>query len=197
MSAQLLSGLALFALVACFTPGPNNLMLLTSGVNFGLRRTVPHMTGITIGASIIMAGVGLGLGALFQAVPLLQTVLKILCVAYILWLAWRIARTDSIGHDAAEARPMTFTEAVTFQWVNGKLWMMAVSAVAAYTTTENYFLSLAVVVVLFAVVNIPSMLSWTLFGVALRRLLSDRRRVRIFNGVMAALLVASLLPLLG
>ncbi len=197
MTAQLLSGLALFALVACFTPGPNNLMLLASGVNFGLRRTVPHMIGIALGAAIIMVGVGLGLGALFQAVPALQTALKVLCAGYIIWLAWRIARTNSLGGGAAvEGRPMTFVEAVAFQWVNGKLWMMAISAIATYTSAANYALSVVVINGVFLLINIPSMLSWTLFGLALRRVLDDPRRVRMFNVAMAVALLASLVPVI-
>jgi threonine/homoserine/homoserine lactone efflux protein len=199
MTSELLTALTAFAFVASITPGPNNMMLLASGVNFGFRRTIPHMLGISLGFGFMILLIGLGIGQLFVQVPWLYQVLKVVSVGYMLWLAWRIATAGPISATAADpdARPMTFLEGAAFQWVNPKAWSMCLTAVAAYTLPSQYFMSMLVVTVAFVVVNVPSIAVWTLFGASLRGFLADPKRVRIFNVVMALALVASIWPVVA
>jgi threonine/homoserine/homoserine lactone efflux protein len=197
MSADVLAALAVYAFVTSITPGPNNVMLLASGVNFGFWRSVPHMFGISAGFALLLVGVGLGLGALLAALPVLDTALKISGGAYLLYLAWRIAASRSLGKDGdANLRPMRFIEAAAFQWVNPKAWVLAVTSMAFYTDPERPFLSVALVVVIFTLVNLPSVSCWAGFGMALRGFLADPIRLRWFNVGMGALLVATLWPML-
>jgi threonine/homoserine/homoserine lactone efflux protein len=197
MSADVLAALAVYAFVTSITPGPNNVMLLASGVNFGFWRSVPHMFGISAGFALLLVGVGLGLGALLAAFPALDTALKISGGAYLLYLAWRIAASRSLGKDGdANLRPMRFVEAAAFQWVNPKAWVLAVTSMAFYTNPERPFLSVALVVVVFTLVNLPSVSCWAGFGMALRGFLADPIRLRWFNVGMGALLVATLWPML-
>jgi threonine/homoserine/homoserine lactone efflux protein len=197
MSADIFLALLAFAFVSSITPGPNNLMLLTSGVNFGFRRTLPHMLGIGIGFVLLLLAVGFGLGAVLSAYPQLHFALKIAGGVYLLYLAWRIAMSRSMGQkDGRAARPMTFLEATAFQWVNPKAWVMAVTAMAIYTSAEAPYLSVVLVAVAFGVVNLPSVSVWAAFGTALRGFLSDPARLKWFNIAMALLLVASLWPML-
>jgi threonine/homoserine/homoserine lactone efflux protein len=197
MSADAFLALLVYALVTSITPGPNNFMLLASGVNFGFRRTIPHMLGISVGFASLLVGVGLGLGALLTAFPSLNTALKVAGGAYLLYLAWRIGSSRSLGKDGkAGARPMTLLEAAAFQWVNPKAWVMAVTAMALYANAERPFLSAAIVVVAFTLVNLPSVSSWAGFGVALRGFLSDPVRLKWFNIAMGLLLAATLWPML-
>ena len=199
MTLDIFAALVVFAFVTSITPGPNNFMLMASGVNFGFRRTIPHMLGIGAGFLSLLLGVGLGLGAVLAAYPALHMALKVAGGAYLVYLAWRIAMARAManareGED--EARPMTFVEAAAFQWVNPKAWVMAVTAMAVYTNPQAPFLSVLVVATAFALVNLPSVSAWAGFGVALRGFLADPVRLKWFNIAMGALLVASLWPML-
>ena len=199
MTLDLLTALAVFAFVTSVTPGPNNMMLLASGVNYGFRRTIPHMLGVSLGFGLMILLVGLGIGQAFTSFPPLYIALKIVSVIYMLWLAWKIANAGPMvasGNDAA-AKPMTFLAACAFQWVNPKAWAMCLTAVAAYTVPTQYALSLAAVVAAYVIVNAPSVSVWVLFGQSLRGVLSDPKRVRIFNVAMAIALIASLWPLVA
>ncbi len=181
--------------VTSVTPGPNNMMLLASGVNFGFRRTVPHMLGISIGHSLMVFLMGLGLAGVFKAWPPALLVLKALAVGYMLWLAWKIAQSGAPGEGRSAARPMTFLQAAAFQWVNPKAWMMAVGAVSAYVTQPSVW-AYAAVAGVFAAVNLPSVSIWAGAGQAMRRWLDAPGRLRAFNWGMAGLLVLSLVPVL-
>ncbi|MDS1142222.1 LysE family translocator [Pusillimonas sp. SM2304] len=192
MTPNVLLSLALFAFVSSITPGPNNVMLTASGSTFGYRRSLPHMLGVTIGAAIMLLLVGAGLGTVFEAMPVLYTVLKYAGAAYLLYLAWRIARAGSIDSGEARGKPFTFLEAAAFQWVNPKAWIMAVGIVAAYMPQENFFWNLILAALVLSAVNFPSISVWTLFGSAVRRLLHRPESVQRFNIAMAILLVASL-----
>ncbi|MBX3531072.1 MAG: LysE family translocator [Rhizobiaceae bacterium] len=197
MSVDAFAALLVFAFVTSITPGPNNIMLLTSGVNFGFVRTIPHMLGIGAGFLSLLLGVGLGLGAVLTAFPQLHLALKIVGGVYLLYLAWRIAMSRSLGEKGdGGARPMSFVEAAAFQWVNPKAWVMAVTAMAVYTNTDRPFLSVLLVSVAFAAVNLPSVSTWAGFGVALRGFLAEPNRLKWFNIVMGLLLAASLWPML-
>ena len=196
MTFSMMLALALFAFVNSITPGPNNVMLLASGATFGYRRSLPHMLGITTGVAIMLMLVGAGLGQVFSTVPSLYIVLKYLGACYLLYLAWRIARTTAIDSPGARSRPFTFLEAAAFQWVNPKAWMMAVGIVATYMPAHQLFWNLVVAALLVSFVNFPSISIWTLFGSGLRRVLHTPQSIRCFNMVMALLLVASLYPIL-
>lgn len=198
MSADLLAAFLAFAVVMSGTPGPNVMLVMTSGVNHGFRATIPHMLGVTIGFSAMLLAVGFGLGQVFTAVPQLYTVLKVASIVYLLWLAWKImnAKPAAPGGGEAATRPMTFLQGAAFQWVNPKAWAICLSVVAAYTVPGKFLSSMLTMAALFIVINLLCLIIWTGFGVGLRSLLADPRRVRIFNIVMALLLVASMIPVL-
>ena len=193
--ADLFLALLGFALATLFTPGPNNLMLMASGANWGFRRTVPHALGVALGFPAMAAAVGLGLAAVFEAVPALETVLKVVAVLFLLWLAWKVA-TARPGDARAGGRPLTFLQATAFQWVNPKAWAMALGAMAAYAATGGAGRVLLVAAV-FAVLGVGSAATWTALGTRIRRVLSTDARLKAFNWTMAGLLVLSLAPVLG
>lgn len=195
MTNELLLALAAFAFVSSITPGPNNLMLMASGANFGFARSVPHALGVTIGFMAMVIVVGLGAGQVFEAFPLAHTVLKALCATYLLYLAWKIATAAPLSEDGAVvAKPMTFIEAALFQWVNPKGWTMVLTAVTAFAPTENLIVGYALIALVFGIVNLPSVSLWMSMGVQLRRFLAAPRARRAFNVVAALLLVGSLYP---
>jgi len=198
MPSDMLFALAAYAIVTSITPGPNNFMLLASGVNFGFARTVPHMAGIGFGFFSLLFGVGIGLGSLLIAYPEVEMTLKALGAAYMLYLAWKIGSSRSMGSGVESAeRPMGFAAAALFQWVNPKGWAMALTAVSLYADPTQPFRSVLLLAALFCVVGVPCLAVWTVFGVTLRRFLSDPVRLKRFNIAMALLLVASLWPMLS
>lgn len=188
--------LVLFAFTTSITPGPNNMMLFASGVNFGFRRTVPHMLGIGAGFFSLLLGVGLGLGALLRTVPALYTALKFAGGIYLVWIAWKIATSRALSGGKDSVKPMSFLAAAAFQWVNPKAWVMAVTAMATYTNPDLHLASVLIVGLAFSAVNLPSVSTWAGFGSALREWLSDPVRLKWFNVTMAVLLVLSLWPML-
>lgn len=195
MTYEVLAALALFALVSSITPGPNNLMLMASGVNFGALRTVPHALGVCIGFTLMVGLVGIGLMGVFDAIPYSHDVLKVLSALYLLYLAYKLATTDTMGDGRSDSRPMTFLQAALFQWVNPKAWTMALTAMTVYAGSGSLQAVLLVTLV-FGLVNAPSISVWVLAGDRLGRFLSTRGRLRSFNIAMALLLVASLYPVL-
>ncbi len=195
MNTDILIGLAGFAFVSSITPGPNNLMLMASGANFGFARTIPHMLGIALGFTLMVFLVGLGLAQVFDAYPILHTVLKVLSVIYMAWLAWKIANSAPPKEGEAAGTPMTFLQAAAFQWINPKAWAMALTAVTVYSLGTSV-LAVAAVAGMFGLVNGPAVSTWTLIGQQLRRVLTNPKRLRAFNWTMAALLMASLYPVL-
>lgn len=195
LSGFLLLPLVLFAVVTSITPGPNNILLTASGANFGFRRTLPHMLGISAGFLSLIVVSGLGVGAVILASPLLHQGLKLLGTAYLLWLAWQLMRAGAI-ENAMKARPMRFHEAALFQYVNPKAWMMAVGAIAAFTTPGgDYALELGLIAVIFTLINLPCVSLWALFGVGIGRFLHNAWQRLTFNLVMAGLTVLSALLL--
>lgn len=196
MTIDLFIALVTFAFVSSITPGPNNLMLLASGVNFGFRRTIPHMLGIGIGFVFMIVVIGLGLRKLFELYPVIYTVLRVVGGLYMLWLAWKIANLGPVGEGRSAGKPMSFIQAAVFQWVNPKAWFLAVTAIATYTLSGQYVWSVLLVGFTFGAVNLPSVSTWALFGTALKHVLNYPRVLRAFNVTMAALLVASLAAML-
>jgi threonine/homoserine/homoserine lactone efflux protein len=195
MSHSLLIAFVIFAVVMFFTPGPNNIMLLSSGLTFGFRRTVPHIAGVTFGFAFMVGAVGIGLGAVFIAYPVLQTILKYLGVAYLVYLAAMIAMSEPVEPDREGDRgPMTFWGAAMFQWVNAKGWVMVIGTITAYAAIASFPWNIAIQVTLSLILGVLSCTLWALFGTALRPILRSRRAVRAFNIVMAVLLLASLYP---
>ncbi len=182
-------------MIAAITPGPNNVMLTTTGLNFGVRRGIPHLLGICIGFPVMLALIGLGFGTLFQVYPLLHDAIKVIGIVYLLFLAWKIATTRSSGNGAARSKPINFWQAAAFQWVNAKAWIMGSSALAAYTTLDgNFFLQVAIICLSFAIITLPCAGIWLVFGAGLQRFLRDPVHLRRFNLAMALLLAASIVP---
>lgn len=196
METHLLIGLISFAFVTSITPGPNNLMLMASGANFGFRRSLWHMLGVNLGFAGLALMAGLGLAGLIAAVPVSKTVLKIAATVYMVWLAWKIAHAAAPAAGKAVGRPMTLLQAAAFQWVNPKAWAMALGAISAYAA-EGGLVSILMVVLVFALVNLPCIAVWVLGGEAVRLVLTNPARLRAFNWTMAVLLVLSLYPVLN
>ena len=195
MTLELISALAVFAFVTSITPGPNNLMLMASGANFGFRRTIPHMLGIGIGFALMILAVGAGLIQVFDAFPPSYLMLRAFSVFYMLWLAWRIATAAGLADAQASGNPMTFLQAAAFQWVNPKAWAMALTAITAYAPDRSLW-SIACVALVFGSINLPCVSSWTILGQQMARLLRSPRQRVAFNWSMAGLLMASLYPVL-
>ena len=195
MSQSLLIAFVMFALVMFFTPGPNNIMLLSSGLTYGFRRTLPHVAGVVFGFAFMVGAVGLGLGTVFIAYPVLQTILKYAGAAYLVYLAIAIAMSGpaKTGQDNARG-PMTFWGAAMFQWVNAKGWVMVIGTITAYAAIANFPWNIVVQVIISLLIGAASCVAWALFGSALRPWLTSPRAVRAFNIVMAVLLLASLYP---
>lgn len=196
MTLTTFTALLVFSFVSSATPGPNNIMLFASGVNFGLRRTWPHAFGISVGFGVLLACIGFGLGYVLESVPVLFTLIKVGGGLYMLYLAWRIANSGPVETGERTARPMTFMEAALFQWVNPKAWVMGLVAMAAYTGEGNYTVNVWIVVFAFCIVNFPSVTLWAGFGTAMREFLRDPAKLRLFNGLMALALIISLWPML-
>ena len=195
MTYQLFLALLGFAFVTSVTPGPNNMMLMASGANFGFQLSLPHMLGISLGHALMVFLVGMGLAGAVHAVPGLLTGMKIASVLYMLWLAWKISRSAAPGEGRAGGKPFSFLQAAAFQWVNPKAWAMALGATSAYAP-DGSVRSYLVVAAVFAMVNLPSVSLWAIAGQNIRRLLSSPSRLRAFNWVMAGLLILSLVPVI-
>ena len=194
MRVDIFLALLVFAVVAGATPGPNNMMLMASGVNFGVRRSMPHLVGVAGGFGLMVALVGLGLDAIFRVAPWLSGVMRWAGAAYLLWLAWKIANSGAVKEGAANARPLTALGAAAFQWINPKGWVMALSALTTYAVSPDYTLSVIVISLTFLIIAVPCSGLWLMFGAGMRRYLSDPVRARRFNWAMAGLLVASIAP---
>jgi threonine/homoserine/homoserine lactone efflux protein len=195
MSHSLLIAFVIFATVMFFTPGPNNIMLLSSGLTYGFRRTLPHVAGITLGFAFMIGAVGLGLGTIFITYPVLQTILKYAGVAYLIYLAAAIAMSGPVTPDQDNRRgPMTFWGAAMFQWINVKGWVMVIGTITAYAGIASFPWNITIQVMLSLLLGALSCSAWALFGSALRPILTSRKAVRAFNIVMAVLLLASLYP---
>ncbi|HEX2886556.1 LysE family translocator [Vineibacter terrae] len=191
----LMGPLVLFAAATCLTPGPNVIMVTASAVNFGFRRTIPQMLGITLGFALAIMAAGIGLAGVLQAEPRLHLALKYVGAAYLLWLAWRIACADSAGNADARSRPISFIEAVLFTWANPKGWATALGALTAYTRVgADLLLQTTTIAGVLAGACLASVAAWAAFGATIAGLLTGRRARTVFNGVMAGLLAASLVP---
>lgn len=195
---ELIFAIALFAFSSGITPGPNNIMLMTSGVNFGIRSSIPHLLGISLGFPSMVLAIGLGLSEVFQRFPILHLVIKVVGVAYLLYLSWLIANSSSKMEGKSIAKPLSFIQAAAFQWVNPKGWIMAVGAIATFTSMQQALTPQVVTIAMvFLCVAFPCAIVWLGFGVALKRILKNARQQKIFNITMAVLLVASIIPMIA
>jgi threonine/homoserine/homoserine lactone efflux protein len=205
MPIEQLIALMGFVVVMTGTPGPNNMMLLASGANFGFRRSIPHILGITIGCQILLLSIALGLGQLLTRFPILEMVLKILCGGALLYLTWMLIKPafaptpvvvqSDKDHTPVVIKPLSFWQAAMFQWVNPKAWMMMLTAIATYTQPQTMWANTLMIGFLFAVLGMPVISMWNLFGASLRAFLLDPLKARVFNLVMGVLLLGSMYPL--
>ncbi len=196
MELELLIGLAVFSFASSITPGPNNLMLMASGANYGLKRTIPHMLGVGMGFAFMIVVVGLGLVSFFNSFPESYLVLKIVSVIYLLYLAKKIATAaapDPEANEASQGTPFSFIQAAAFQWVNPKAWTMALTSIAVYAPNQDLN-AVLFVAFMFGFVNLPCVGAWAAMGYKLKGFLSNPRKLQHFNYVMAGLLVLSLYP---
>ncbi len=184
-----------FTFIGGITPGPNNIMLMVSGLNHGVRKSLPHYFGICIGFPAMVLIVGFGMGALFIQYPLAHQIIKVIGVIYLCYLAWKIANAGNSRVSSETRAPFTFTQAAAFQWVNPKAWTIAVGAIAAFTVAERIPLSIAFITLSYLVAGFVCMGTWLIMGASLKALLNNGRRVRYFNIAMAILLLLSIVPL--
>jgi threonine/homoserine/homoserine lactone efflux protein len=197
MTIDLFLALTLFAAIAAFTPGPNNTLLMASGINFGFRRTLPLILGVCVGFPLMIACIGFGLGKIFEIYPAIYKIMKYAGAAYMLWLALKIANAKPAGEGGGDVgAPVTFFQACAFQWINPKAWVIAVTALSAYTVAASYSMGVIVVVATALVMGIGSATTWALFGVGLKHVLNDVRYFKMINVGLALALVASLVPML-
>lgn len=195
MAHSLFYAFLAFMVVMYFTPGPNNIMLLASGLTYGFRRTIPHIAGIVIGFAFMVGAVGLGLGTVFLAYPILQTILKYAGAAYLIYLSAVIAFSGPTKPGEGDGRgPMTFWGAAMFQWINAKGWVIVIGTITAYAAIAQFPINIAIQTLISLLVGTVSTVVWALFGTALRPVLTSERLVRAFNILMALLLLASLYP---
>jgi threonine/homoserine/homoserine lactone efflux protein len=191
---DLMGPLVLFAAAMTLTPGPNVVLVTASGANFGFRRTIPQMIGITLGFGAMAVAAGFGLAGLVHAEPRLHAALKYAGAAYFVYLAWRIARADA-DSASARAKPIGLIEAALFTWMNPKAWVSALGALAAYTTVGGDVMrETSVIAGVLAGFCLLSCVIWTGFGTAIGRFIARPRARMAFNWSMAGLLVLSLIP---
>jgi len=187
--------LFIFTFVAGITPGPNNMMLMTSGLNHGIRKSLPHYLGVCIGFPVMVAAIGFGMGAVFSKYPSIYLYLKISGITYLFYLAWKIANTGNPKTAQKIGKPFSFIQAAAFQWLNPKAWAIAVGALAAFTSKENFTVNVFTVILAYLVMGLICMALWLKLGQSLKRFLQTGNRVNYFNIVMAVLLVLSVIPM--
>ncbi len=185
----------LFCLVTSITPGPNNIMLMSSGLNHGVLKTVPHISGIIVGFPLMVAALGFGLGTIFLNYPVIHQVIKIVGISYLLFLAWKIANTSNANAGKQLKKPFTFIQAVAFQWLNPKAWVIAIGAIATFTTVGNIEIQVIIIVFTYLFVGAFSMGLWLLMGASLQKILRSQKQFQVFNVAMAVLLVMSVAPM--
>jgi threonine/homoserine/homoserine lactone efflux protein len=189
--------LMVFTFVASVTPGPNNIMLLASGINHGVRKSLPHYFGICIGFLFLVASVGFGLGALFKQSPYLHQALQLVGAVYLVYFAWRIGSANSASSNREVRNPITFIQAVLFQWVNPKAWIIAIGAIATFTVQSRIATSIATIIAMYFFMGLLAMGLWLTLGASLQRLLKTNRSRRVFNISMSILLLLSIVPIIS
>lgn len=197
MNAEQVVAFVLFALATSITPGPNNIMLTATGANFGVRRGLPHMFGISFGFGLMLFIVAAGLGTALLESPALMEGLRYVGIAVLLWLSWKIGTAGRPG-PSTQSRPINFVEAVAFQWVNPKAWLICAGAVSGFLSSDGSgaIVQAGLFAAIFVLVGLPCMMTWLGFGAAMQLILRTDRALRAFNIVMGLLLAASTVLLL-
>ncbi|QPB85895.1 LysE family translocator [Pseudoalteromonas rubra] len=194
---EYLYAIILFAISSSVTPGPNNIMVMTSGVNFGVKKSLPLLSGICIGFAFMLLLVGLGFSRLFEWFPALHMIIKCAGVLYLLYLAWLIARSAENQETDSQGEPLSFLKGALFQWINGKAWVVATGAIAAFTSVGGGVdTQTMLIATTFLLVSFPCVGVWLLFGSLLKTWLNSTASRQRFNLAMAGLLVISVLPVL-
>jgi len=196
--AMILS-IATFTMSTVMSPGPNNIMLLSSGLTFGYKKTIPHMFGIILGFPLMVLIIGLGLGALFEQFPFVLNTLKIVGILYLFWMAFKIARNTSSYEvdENSQSKSFTFMQSALFQWVNPKAWIMAITAISVFVSSnENSIIQVLVIAFIYFLSLCISSNTWAFGGILLKKFIKDSKSVQKINIVMALLLVGSVLPML-
>lgn len=199
MTLELLSAFFVYAFVGGITPGPNNMMVMSSGLNYGLKRTLPHIMGVTIGFGFMVFAIGIGLLSILDYFPIIYDALQVVCLVYLIYLAWKIATAKPLNNgDSSHSKPLSFMQAAIFQWVNPKALVMATAGVATYvpeTPGFGFFINVVIISILYGLISFPCLMIWTAFGVQFKRFLKVDLYYRVFNVTMAILLLLSLYPL--
>lgn len=180
-----------FVFAGLFTPGPNVILLTASGARFGFRATIPHVLGVAAGVGVTSGVTGLGLGAVLLAQPVLTFALKCIAAGWILYMAWTLARGRSASGSDGPDKPFTFLQAVLFQWVNPKVWAIAVAAAVGYGAAGTPLQEAGRLALAFSSINLGVCLFWSFAGSLLIYLLKTPRAYRSFARVMATLLALS------
>jgi len=191
----MLFSIATFTLSTVLSPGPNNIMLLSSGLTFGYKKTIPHMLGIILGFPFMVLLIGLGLGFVFESYLFIFIALKYIGILYLFWMAYKIANNASRLDTTNNSKPFTFIQSAIFQWLNPKAWIMAVTSTSVFVTSSIYaYEQVFIIAFIYLLSGLVSTNGWTLGGVVLKKFIKDEKMIKIFNITMAILLVASILP---
>lgn len=194
---ELYLAIFLFGLSAGITPGPNNIMLMASGMNFGIKKSFAHLAGVCIGFPIMVILIGLGFSIVFEKLPVLHQVIKIIGVVYLLYLSWLIGSASPDKLESKKSKPFTFLQAALFQWVNPKAWVVATSSISAYTTLDdNIYWQVFAIAAVFFFAAVISASTWLVFGKAIKQVLQSAKQQKLFNITMALVLVASVFPVI-
>lgn len=194
---ELYLAILLFAASTTITPGPNNIMIMSSGLNYGVKSSIPHLLGICFGFPVMVIMVGLGFSIVFEMYPVFHQIIKVVGVVYLLYLAWLVASSSPTSLEGSKSKPLGFMQAALFQWVNPKAWVMATGAVSAYTSiSTDIFAQVLFIALAFFIVAFPCVSIWLVFGASLKKYLKSARHQKAFNLSMALLLVASVLPVI-
>ena len=188
----------MFSFATSMTPGPNNIMLLSSGLTFGYKRTIPHILGVVLGFPFMTICIGLGLGKVFELYPIIFTILKVIGILYLLWLAWHIANSKpKFKENDKDAKPLTFLPIILFQWVNPKNWIKIITAMSVYVTSvDDALTQIIIIAVIFFITVVISANSWAMGGSVLKKFIKSEKGIQRFNVIMAILLVLSIVPTL-
>jgi threonine/homoserine/homoserine lactone efflux protein len=194
---ELIAAIFLFAIATSVSPGPNNIMVMSSGANYGIKQSFPMLAGICIGFPVMVITIGLGMGSIFKLYPEILIAMNIVGTLYLLYLAYLIGTASPQSIENNNSKPLTFVQAALFQWVNPKAWIMATGAVSAYVTSQSDpFNQIILIALVFFVISLPSVGVWLIFGVSLKSFMANRHKQKIFNMFMSMLLILSLLPAL-